>query len=236
MKTMTYSAVKPAVLVLAAVLATGAVAVTAEAAGKGNSETISISEYTDWGDPAMAKIAIDSGRALIAHLSTARALIDSGQIAEARSALNVSREFADTIERTMPYLTVVEDMMDVSKRVVEEDVAALSEDLLPIYASIDELQVYAPEVAERTRGALKQVKKHAAAGNKKRASQVLAEAADDITRSTVYLPVGYVDVQTRVALYALNMEKPDVTAARSAVDLALDSVTTVVNEVITSVN
>ena len=62
------------------------------------------------------------------------------------------------------------------------------------------------------------------------------EAAVDITQSTVYLPVEYVDVQTHVALYALNMAKPDVTAARSAVDLALRSVTTVINEVVTSTN
>ena len=235
MKTITHYAVKPAVLVLAAILATGTVAVSAAAADKTDSAAISISEYTDWGDPAMAKIAVDSGRALIAHLSTARALLDTGKIAEARSALIVSREFADAIERTMPYLTIVEDMMDASKRVVEEDVTALPADLLPIYASLDELQIYAPEVAARTRGALKQAKKHAAAGDRKRAAKVLVEAADDITRSTVYLPVDYVDVQTRVALYALNMKKPDVTAARSAVDLALRSVTTVVDEVITSV-
>ncbi len=87
-------------------LTTGAVVMTAEAASKSGNETVSISEYTGWGDPAMAKIAIDSGRALVAHLSTARALLDNGQVAEARNALIVSREFADTIERTMPYLTV----------------------------------------------------------------------------------------------------------------------------------
>lgn len=236
MKTMTHYVMKPAVAVLVAALTTGAVVMTAEAASKSGNETVSISEYTGWGDPAMAKIAIDSGRALVAHLSTARALLDTGQITEARNALIVSREFADTIERTMPYLTVVEDMMDISRRVVEENVDTLSSDLLPIYASLDELQVYAPEVAHRARGKLKQVKKHAAAGNRKRAAEVLTETAIDITRSTVYLPVGYVDVQTHVALYALNMEKPDVVAARSAVDLALNSLTTVIDEVVTRAN
>jgi len=75
MKTMTHNVMKPAVAVLVAALTTSAVVMTAEAASKSGNETVSISEYTGWGDPAMAKIAIDSGRALVAHLSTARALL-----------------------------------------------------------------------------------------------------------------------------------------------------------------
>jgi hypothetical protein len=231
MKSTNRYAVKPVVAVLAAVLATGIVVSTASAASRGDSETINISEYSDWGDPGMAKIAVDSGRALIAHLSTARALLDIGKVAEARSALIASREFADAIERMMPYLSVVEDMMDVSNKVVEEDVTALSADLLPIYASLDELQVYAPQVANRTRGMVQKAEKNAAAGNRKDAAQVLKEAADDIVQHTVYLPVDYVDDQVRGALYALNQAKPDVVAAKAAVKRALDSVTTVVEEV-----
>jgi hypothetical protein len=231
MKSTNRYAVKPVVAVLAAVLATGVVVSTASAASRGDSETINFSEYSDWGDPGMAKIAVDSGRALIAHLSTARALLDIGKVAEARSALIASREFADAIERMMPYLSVVEDMMDVSNKVVEEDVTALSADLLPIYASLDELQVYAPQVANRTRGMVQKAEKNAAAGNRKDAAQVLKEAADDIVQHTVYLPVDYVDDQVRGALYALNQAKPDVVAAKAAVKRALDSVTTVVEEV-----
>ena len=231
MKSTNRYAVKPVVAVLAAVLATGVVVSTASAASRGDSETINISEYSDWGDPGMAKIAVDSGRALIAHLSTARALLDIGKVAEARSALIASREFADAIERMMPYLSVVEDMMDVCNKVVEEDVTALSADLLPIYASLDELQVYAPQVADRTRGMVQKAEKNAAAGNRKDAAQVLKEAADDIVQHTVYLPVDYVDDQVRGALYALNQAKPDVVAAKAAVKRALDSVTTVVEEV-----
>jgi hypothetical protein len=184
----------------------------------------------------MAKIAVDSGRALIAHLSSAQALLGIGNVAQARSALIASREFADAIERMMPYLTVVEDMMDASNKVVEEDVTALSADLLPSYASLDELQVYAPQVANRTCGMVQKAVKNAAAGNRKDAAQVLKEAADDIVQHTVYLPVDYVDEQVRGALYALNQAKPDVAAAKAAVKRALDSVTTVVEEVDSTAN
>jgi hypothetical protein len=236
MKNATHSAVKPVVAVLAAVLATGTVINTASASTSGPSATINISEYADWGDPGMAKIAVDSGRALIEHLRTAQSLLATGKTREARSALIASREFADAIERTMPYLTVVEDMKDASNKVVEEDVTALKADLLPIYASIDELQVYAPQVANRTRGMVQKAEKNAYAGDKKAAARVLKEAADDIVQHTVYLPVAYVDEQVHGALYALDQKKPDQASARAAVSRALDSVTTVVDEVVGTAN
>lgn len=234
MKTFTAYAVKPAAVALAAVLATGAIATSAQASAPSNTETVSITEYADWGDPAMAKIAVDSGRSLMAHLSTARALLDTGQIAEARSALIASREFADTIERIMPYLTVVADMKDASNKIIEEDATTFTADLLPIYARLDELQVYAPKVAKRTRGRMHLAEKYAMGGDRKHAAQQLIEAADDIIQHTVYLPVDYVDAQVYGALHALDQDKPDVATAKAAVNRALDSVTTVVNEVVTT--
>ena len=232
MKSITGNAVKPVVAVLAAVLATGSVTGMAATSDKLGTETISITTSADWGDPAMAKMAVDSGRALVRHLETARALLETGRTKQARSALIASREFADAIQRTMPYLTVVQDMQDASKKVRQEDVETFSTDLLPIYASLDELQVYAPKVADRTRGMVQNAEKHARAGDKSRAAEVLNEAADDISRHTVYLPVKYVDEQVHGALYAINEAKPDVADAKVAVNRALDSVTLVVDEVI----
>lgn len=236
MKHTNHHVVKPLVAVLAAVLATGAVVNTAVAETKGTSETININEYSDWGNPGMAKIAVDSGRALIEHLTTARALLDTGQVSEARSALTASREFADAIARTMPYLTVVDDIRNASHKLVEEDVTTVPDNLLPIYASLDELQLYAPQVANRTRGMVQKAEKNAAAGKKKEAAVTLKEAADDIALHTVYLPVYYVDEQVHGALYALDKTKPDVTVAKAAVNRALDSVTSVVDEVVGTAN
>jgi YfdX protein len=232
MKAITRFAVTPVVAVLASVLATGSVATLAATTNKVDTETVTISTYSDWGDPAMAKIAVDSGRALVDHLQSAQALLATGKIREARSALVTSREFADAIQRTMPYLTVVEDMQDAGKKVVKEDVTAFSADLLPIYASLDELQLYAPKVADRTRGMVQKAEKNASAGDRQDAAQLLTDAADDISQHTIYLPVNYVDEQVHGAIYALNQTRPDVSAAKAAVSRALDSVTLVVDEVI----
>lgn len=221
-------------LVLTAGLTSGALVNTALAAATDKQDTVTISEYADWGSPAMAKIAVDSGRALIDHLMTARALLDTGNIPEARSALTASREFADAIERIMPYLTVVDDIKDARQNLIEEDVASFKDNLLPVYASLNELQVYVPEVAKRVREKVHAAEKNVQEGNRQQAVVTLKEAGDDIALHTVYLPVSYVDKQIHGALYALDQEKPDISTAKKALARALGSVVSVVDEVVES--
>jgi len=232
MKTNTCISMKPTAVVLAVLLASGGLAHTVAAAVSTTGESSIVDQYPGWGDPTMAGIAVNSGRALINHLMSARALLDESETEQARSALLASREFADAIERMMPYLTVVEEMLDASDRIVQENITALSDDLLPIYAGIDEMTVYAPEVARKTRGMLKEAEKHAQRGDRQFAAKAIREAADEISRRTVYLPVDYVDRQIRVAQNALKQEKPDVSAAKAAVEKSLDSLKVVVDTVI----
>ena len=232
MKTPVNALLRPLAVAVAVSLAGAAVSLPAAAADNTYTEVTSVGQYAGWGDPAIAKIAVDSGRALVNHLYSAKALLEQGRIPQARSALIGSHEFAAAIQRMMPYLTVVEDMLDAGDRVVQEKVEALSTDLLPIYASLDELDVYAPQIAHKTRGMLKQAEKNAAAGDKQGAAQELKQAAAVVSGHTVYLPVGYVNQQVRVALNAVEKSKPDLAAAKAAVDRALTSVTLVVDSVV----
>ena len=232
MKTAVNAVLKPLAVAVAVSLASGVICLPAAAAAKPYTEVTGVGQYAGWGDPAMAKIAVDSGRALVNHLYSAKALLDQGRIPQARSALIGSHEFAEAIQRMMPYLTVVQDMLDAGDRVVQEQVEALSTDLLPIYASLDELDVYAPQVAHQTRGMLKQAEKDAAGGDKQGAANALRQAAAVVSEHTVYLPVDYVNQQVRVALNAVEKPQPDLTAAKAAVDRALTSVTLVVDSVV----
>jgi len=232
MKTFRTTLHKPAAAALLVLLATGAAGLPALAAEQTNTEAVALARDSGWGDPAMAEIAVNSGRALINHLMTARALLANGEVEQARSALIAGREFSEAIERMMPYLTVVEEMMDASDRLVQEKIDVLADDLLPVYADIDELTVYAPKVANKTRGMLKQAEKHAADGDRQQAAQVLRAAAAEISGRTVYLPVGYVEQQIRVAQHALNHPKPDVLVAQAAVERSLDSLHEVVDTVV----
>jgi len=232
MKTETHFSLKPVAVALAVLLASSSLALPVVAADKAQTEAASEVRYQGWGDPAMAEIAVNSGQALINHLMTTKALLDDGDVVQARSALIASREFADAIERMMPYLTVVEEMLDASDRIVQEKVDTLSEDLLPIYAGIDEMTIYAPQVAGKTLGMLKQAENHAHSGDTRHAASVLRAAASEVSQHTVYLPVSYVERQIRVAQNALNQEKPDVSTAKAAVENSLTSLNLVVDTVI----
>jgi hypothetical protein len=229
MTTNTQYSLKPITLALAVSFAATFVTVSASAADTQNTEVIGVSQYQDWSDPAMAGIAVNSGRALINHLLSASALLDTGSITQARSALLTSREFADSLGRVMPYLLVTQDIMDVNNHIVQGSVDVQSTDFLPIYGSLDDLAIYAPKVAQKARGMVKQAERHVVAGDKKQAARVLKQAADVITEDTVYLPVKYVDQQVHVALLALNQSNPDVSIAKTAVHNALSSVTDVVD-------
>lgn len=229
---VTHNPLKPIALGLALVLASSAAFSTARAQDKNITTETSLSQYVGWGDPEMAQIAINSGRALLQDLRSASALLDEGRVSQARAALYTSHEFSAAIERMMPYLVVVRRMKDLSQKVVEEEADVFSADLLPIYASLNDLEIYAPKVAQKTRRMVQQAGRHAAKGNKQRAANVLKEAADIVARQTVYLPVEYVDMQVNAALYAVSQPKPDTAVAKLAVNRAVDSLTTVVNAVV----
>jgi hypothetical protein len=221
---------KPIVTALAVTLAATTYAMPVNATVKPFSEQDSVT-YSGWGNPAMAHIAVTSGRALIDHLMTARALLDTSQYDQARSALVASKEFADAIQRIMPYLTVAEELRNTSDKLVEEKVDVLPTDLLPIYASLDEMAVFAPEAAHKSTDMVKQAQKHAEAGDKARAAKELKEAAAEVAQHTVYLPVDYVDQQVRVAQHALDQKQPDVKTAKTAVEHAVHSLIVVVDAV-----
>jgi hypothetical protein len=228
----TQYSLKPVLVAVALSLAAAYVPLAAHAAGATDTEATGIARSRTGDDPAMAQIAVNSGRALINHLQSARALLDEGRVAQARSALIAGREFADAIERTMPYLLVVEEMRDAGDHVVQENVAAIAADFLPIYADLDELQVYAPAAADKARDMVRKAEKRAAAGDGEDAAAVLKEAAAAVAEHTVYLPVEYVDQQVHAALYAIDRPKPDLPAAGAAVDRALNSLTVVVDSVV----
>ncbi len=184
-------------------------------------------KYKDWTDPAMGAVAVNAGRALIEHLRSAQALVDEGSVTQARGALIDSRDFADALERMMPYLVVVEDITDAKDKLLGEDVDVFYDELLPIYASLDQMKVYAPAVSEHARKGVKHAEAKARSGDTKGASATLQDVANELEGTTVYLPIEYVDGQIRAALNALKGQPADVSLAKKAVTNALHSLTAV---------
>jgi hypothetical protein len=85
------------------------------------------------------------------------------------------------------------------------------------------MEVYAPAVAKAARHGVKQAEKHARKGDTKAAAEQLQKVADDLTESTVYLPVLFIADQVHAARAAMDKTPPDLDTAKQAVDNALAS-------------
>ncbi len=178
--------------------------------------------FPGWTDPVMGQADVYSGRALLRHLQAAGEALQTGNIAGARSALTASEHFARSIQQTMPFVEVVDQIRDVRNVLVGEvrDVAA--DELLPIYASLDQMALYVPQLARQSKAKVEQAEKAINKDEKQAAAATLQEVASDISATTVYLPVSDVAEQVNAARNALDKEKPDVAIAKKAVKSALN--------------
>jgi hypothetical protein len=185
-----------------------------------------------WQDPAMPNVAASWGRAMLRHLRTARSSLASNNLPIARGELRNCAEFATAIKMIMPYVVVTDQVENAKHQLVERSTEVFYANLLPIYGSLDELEVYAPKVAAKARAGVKQAEQQTKSGNKQAAAKALQDVADEISKTTIYLPIQFVSDQIRAAQTALGKNKPDVTTAQKAVDNALSSLTSVVDRLV----
>ena len=95
------------------------------------------------------------------------------------------------------------------------------QDLLPLYASLETMEEYAPEEALALRGSVDKARKAVTSGKPDEALQALDRSAERISVSSIYLPVDYVRGQLDSAIHALEKPFRDPAIARRAIDNAL---------------
>lgn len=218
---------KPAAVVLSAILlaSTTALAVsTAEAAQAPNSVVEAVTT-PGWDSANMQQIAAHTGDEIVHHLDAARAAIDKGESGKALGEVEAANRLNDSVMRSMPYVNVKEDVFNAKGKLAMEETGRFYDDLLPIYAELDDMEVDAPQVAQKTRGQLKEAEAMARKGQKAEASAKLKDVMDDISATAVFLPVGYVHGQLEAAQSALSEQHRDVATAKTAVNNALNSLT-----------
>jgi hypothetical protein len=182
-----------------------------------------ISHYTGWEDPDMARIAVHGGRALLRHLDTAHRDLVNNKQSEASTALNAADDFAQGLQMMVPYTVVVDNIRNAKNKLLASSTGVVVDEMLPIYANLDEMSEYAPKLAQQAKNKLNQAVKHAKQGDKQKAAETLTEIADDISATTVYLPVLYVKDQINIARNALNQDPPQLRTAQSAIESSMDS-------------
>jgi hypothetical protein len=184
-------------------------------------ERETVAQYAGWEDPDMAHIAVHGGRALLRHVQAAHAALQENKVGEARAALTAAEDFAQGLQLMMPYSIVVESIRNAKHELLASGTGVIVDDLLPIYANLDEMSEYAPELAAKAKAKLDEAAKHVQKGEKEKAAQKLEEVAAEISSTTVYLPVLYVEAQVKAARHALDQDPPDTKTAKSAVDNAM---------------
>jgi hypothetical protein len=197
----------------------GAKPTTAEQAQVTERETVA--QYSGWEDPDMARIAVHGGRSLLRQVRAAHTDLDENKVGEARSALGAAEDFAEGLQLMVPYTVVVDNLRNAKHELLASSTGIVVDDLLPIYSSLDEMAEYAPELAGKAKTKLNEAAQHMKKGEKEKAAEKLEEIAAEISATTVYLPVLYVENQVEAARNALDKDPPDTETAKSVVDNAL---------------
>ena len=179
--------------------------------------------FKGWEDPDMARVAVHGGRALLRNVEAAHTALEEGKLGEARSDLRSADEFAQGLTLVMPFTVVVDNIRDAKHKLLGSSQAIVVDDLLPIYANLDEMADYAPKLAAQAKTKLDEALNQAKEGKKTEAAQKLDEVAADISGTTLYLPVRYVERQVALAHTELNKEPADTKAAKTAIDNAMGS-------------
>ena len=183
----------------------------------------SIGTYAGWDDPDMARVAVHGGRALLHHVQAAHVALREHKTGEARAALDAAEDFAEGLQLMIPYSVVVDNVRNAKSQLLSTDSGVVVDDMLPIYSSLDEMSAYAPELAGKAKAKLDQAVQHMNKGEKQQAAEKLDEIAADISATTVYLPVNYVEHQIESAIVYLDQDPADTKTANQAIDNALRS-------------
>lgn len=201
---------------------------TADQKKMSQTESIAVS---GWASPQMEQLARDSGHLLLTRVNAAADMIKAGDYFVANKELDAAMDTAGAIRTMMPYLVVVDQIKNAKNKLVAEGTEYLRDDLLPVYSQLDEMSLFAPDVATKAKHQVANAEDKANVGKKTEAAKNLDDAIETISATTVYLPVDYVYGQIAAARAALSSKKPDTETAMRAVQNARDSLVAVVTTV-----
>jgi hypothetical protein len=224
---------KPTAVVLSAILliATTAGSVTSAVAAQSTDSVVEV-DNEGWNNPGMRQIAVHTGREVVHHLVAAQEAIEQGQSGKALGNVIAANRLNDSVIQMMPYVTVTTDLFNAKGKLAMEETDLFYDDLLPIYAGLDALEVYAPQLAQQANSKLKQAEKMAREGKTTEAAGTLQEVIVMISETGVYLPVVYVHGQLQAAQNALSETKRDVATAKVTINNALESLAAFTEEVV----
>jgi hypothetical protein len=171
-------------------------------------------------NPQEEAVISSAGAKVLRHIAQARADIQNKDIEGARTALGQAEKLLDIIQSSVP-TTKIKDQIWVAKKHLEyEDTREVLPDLIPIYASLDELVNTMP--VEAAKKHLDQAKEQLKAGDNGKARKALEATAAALQYTEIDLPLG--TTRQLVSRAETALDKGNTEDAANALKSAEDNV------------
>jgi YfdX protein len=163
-------------------------------------EEVSVSSGKPLSFPQQERIANLAVKAL-KHIAKARGFIYESNVADARRELAKSQKLMELIRASLPTTRIKDHIWVAKKHLSYEDSEEVIPDLVPIYASLDEIQSFVS--VDKTREHLDEAKKALEKDDKKKGAASLELAGESLVYVEIDLPLRYTERKVAKALHLL---------------------------------
>ncbi len=163
-------------------------------------EEVSVSSGKPLSFPQQERIANLAVKAL-KHIAKARGFIHGNNVADARGELAKSQKLMEMIRASLPTTRIKDHIWVAKKHLSYEDSEEVIPDLVPIYASLDEIQSFVS--VDKTKEHLDAAKKALKEDDKKKGAESLELAGESLVYVEIDLPLRYTERKVAEALHLL---------------------------------
>lgn len=163
-------------------------------------EEISVSPGKPLSFPQQERIANLAVKAL-KHIARARGFIHTHNFADAGRELTKSRKLTEMIRASLPTTRIKDHIWVAKKHLSYENSEEVIPDLVPIYASLDEIQSFVS--VDKTRNHLDEAKKSLKKDDKTKGAESLKLAGESLVYVEIDLPLRYTERKVAEALHLL---------------------------------
>jgi flagellin-specific chaperone FliS len=167
-------------------------------------EEVSVSPGKPLSFPQQERIANLAVKAL-KHIANARGFIHGNNVADARGELAKSQKLMEMIRASLPTTRIKDHIWVAKKHLSYEDSEEVIPDLVPIYASLDEIQSFVS--VDKTKEHLDAAKKALKEDDKKKGAESLELAGESLVYVEIDLPLRYTERKVAEALHLLAQGK-----------------------------
>ncbi len=187
------------------------------ALGETVNEDVTVSPGKPLSFPQQEVIANQAVKAL-KHIAKARGFIHEKNIGDANRELSKAQEIMETIRGSLPTTRIKDHIWVAKKHLSYEASEEVIPDLVPIYASLDEIQSFV--TVDKTRVHLDEAKKALKDGDKEKGAQALELAGDSLVYVEIDLPLSFTERKVALAQHLLadGKEKEADAALKDAED------------------